>query len=126
MDLHDFHYTYADLGMWSIIEPQLGVINACMPVMRPLLSRAAKSKACQRVLPESWVGSSSEHATQVLVKYDNGKARRATAPVDKLYPLDTVHLVGRPDHSNLGSEVDLEGAITQSDCAESVGSKATA
>ncbi|KAF2197695.1 hypothetical protein GQ43DRAFT_337432, partial [Delitschia confertaspora ATCC 74209] len=39
MDIHDFHYTYAGLGMWSIVEPQLGIINACMPVMRPLLNQ---------------------------------------------------------------------------------------
>ncbi|KAF2194318.1 hypothetical protein K469DRAFT_437352, partial [Zopfia rhizophila CBS 207.26] len=37
MDLHDFSYTYADLGMWSIVEPLLGVVNACLPVMRPLI-----------------------------------------------------------------------------------------
>jgi hypothetical protein len=102
MDLHDFAYTYADLGMWSIVEPQLGVINACLPVMRPIIHQAMKSKAYQRLVPSS-AGPFDQSTSQP--KPPNGTDGYIPHnTVDKLYPLDSVHLVGSSD-----SGVDLEG-----------------
>ncbi len=35
--LDDLTYTFAANQMWTTIEPCLGIINACLPMMRPLL-----------------------------------------------------------------------------------------
>jgi len=108
MDIHDFHYTYADFGMWSIVEAQLGTINACMPVMRPLLHRLARSKVCQWLLPPSLLKGSSNFTA--LAAHINGQLKEPTPPMDKLYPLDTIHLVGNANVSTIDSGVDIEKA----------------
>ena len=115
MDLHDFSYTYVDLGMWSIVEPQLGVVNACLPVMRPVLDRLTKSYSSQRVIPSSWRGNSSEPSTPTPVMVDNKNLYKFASPVDKLYPLDTVNLVRVIDESVADSLVDLERSRSHSD-----------
>jgi hypothetical protein len=130
MDLHDFHYTYADLGMWSIVEPQLGIVNACMPVMQPFLRRIAKSKACQRILPASWLHSSHDGDHHAPVVYVDGKAVKDNAnanPMDKLYPLDTVHLVGKQDSvTDSGIQIDIGRAHSERSASFGVPSTGTA
>jgi hypothetical protein len=39
MDLLDLSYSGAALARWSVLEPTLGVVNACLPVMRPVLQK---------------------------------------------------------------------------------------
>lgn len=101
MDLHDFSYSYADLGMWSIVEPQLGVVNACLPVMRPLLHQAMQYKAFRRFFP-SWAGSANRFSSGVQVPNGTDSLILHNT-MDKLYPLDSVHLAGTS-----GSGVNLE------------------
>jgi hypothetical protein len=115
MDLHDFSYTYADLGMWSTVEPQLGVVNVCLPVMRPVLERLIKSQASQEVTPSSWRSVSSKPFTPTPVVVDNRNLYKLASPVDKLYPLDTVHLVRVTDDSVAYSFFELESARSQPD-----------
>jgi hypothetical protein len=115
MNLHDFSYTYADLGMWSIVEAQLGVMNACLPVMRPVIDRLIKSRVSQRVTPLNWRSVCSEPSIPIPVMVENSDLQRFASPVDKLYPLDTVHLVRVSDHSAADSAVDLERARFHSD-----------
>ncbi|KAF2834965.1 hypothetical protein M501DRAFT_983237 [Patellaria atrata CBS 101060] len=43
IDLADFTYASADLAIWSFLEPALGVVNASLPVLRPVLVRISAS-----------------------------------------------------------------------------------
>ncbi len=38
-DLKDLTYTDAPGACWSTLEPTLGVVNACLPIMRPVLRK---------------------------------------------------------------------------------------
>jgi len=89
MNLKDFHYTYADLGMWSIVEAQVGIINACLPVMQPVLRKIARTQVCRRLMPSTWIRSSSDRSDTAVDA--NISVRDNT--MDKMYPLDSVHLV---------------------------------
>jgi len=106
MDLHDFHYTYADLGMWSIVEAQVGIINACMPVMQPVIRRIASTRACQQMMPPSWIRSSSDRS-ETLVDKSRGVKNNT---MDRMYPLDTVDLVGKGTNSAVGTGISVERA----------------
>ena len=44
LDLHDFIYSGADLTSWSLLEPTLGVVNACLPVLKPVFQQLAPSR----------------------------------------------------------------------------------
>lgn len=35
LDLVDFTYSSAMLCVWSVLEPTLGIVNACLPLVRP-------------------------------------------------------------------------------------------
>jgi len=35
----DISYQLAKIGYWSILEPALGIINCCLPVLAPVLSK---------------------------------------------------------------------------------------
>lgn len=39
LDFTNFTYTAAQVEIWSILEPYLGIINACIPVVQPALRR---------------------------------------------------------------------------------------
>lgn len=83
IDPDDFSYTYRYLAIWSLVEPQLGVINACLLLMRPVLQRVLKSRS-----KESFVPVSGQKCT------DTRHFKRMSDTEDALYPLDTDTLDG--------------------------------
>ncbi|MCJ1266488.1 hypothetical protein MMC22_006373 [Lobaria immixta] len=56
-DLTDFTYTTAPGACWSILEPALGVVNACLPTMRPALQKIINNDAFV------WFKSNRKHST---------------------------------------------------------------
>jgi hypothetical protein len=104
MNFEDFHYAYADLGMWSIVEVKVGIINACMPVMQPVLRRIANTAACRRLLPLNWMKTSSPQSTTPVAQ----KPHEKEDTINRLYPLDTMHLAGEDDDTTTRSTVDVE------------------
>ncbi|KAL9595945.1 MAG: hypothetical protein Q9219_006136 [cf. Caloplaca sp. 3 TL-2023] len=45
LDPLDLSYTSAADGIWSILEPSLGIVAACLPIMQPVLSRLTEYTA---------------------------------------------------------------------------------
>lgn len=43
MDLADFTYSAAALSRWSVLEPTLGIVNACLPLLRPVIRQIRKA-----------------------------------------------------------------------------------
>ena len=39
LDLEDFAYSSAMLTVWSVLEPTLGIVSACIPLLRPAIER---------------------------------------------------------------------------------------
>lgn len=39
LDYEDLSYSVELDGIWTFLEPALGIINACLPVLQPVLSR---------------------------------------------------------------------------------------
>ena len=94
LDLADFTYSAASLSIWSILEPTLGIINACLPLIRP---------ACQEVFKSNVFAWSKASTAQR--KTDSGHSHRSNKPplqskasnaqnfhrlYDHLYPLEEV------------------------------------
>ncbi|KAF2455726.1 hypothetical protein BDY21DRAFT_350155 [Lineolata rhizophorae] len=107
IDLADFHYSAATFGRWSVLEPTLGVINACLPVMRPVLVRFVRTTrgcwpkvllACSRTdssqadLQEPSGSSKRESEGSTKASKDKGAKGGALPTVDRLYPLETIEV----------------------------------
>lgn len=105
----DLTYASVDLFLWSIFEPTLGILNASLPVLRPIGS------AISRLTVVSWAKSafqsyatSSDRKTGGSSRTIEGsnsdprtdKFRRLADPTDKMYQLDTINLIG--DESQQG------------------------
>nr|ANM86380.1 hypothetical protein [Cladonia uncialis subsp. uncialis]AUW31253.1 hypothetical protein [Cladonia uncialis subsp. uncialis] len=47
----DFTYGMRQIAYWSLLEPTLGIINCCLPIMGPIISAATSSKLWTRGNP---------------------------------------------------------------------------
>ena len=45
LSLTDLSYSAVDDGIWSDLEPCLGIVNACIPVLKPAFAELSNSKA---------------------------------------------------------------------------------
>lgn len=43
LDLHNITYSIAPEGLFTLLEPTLGIISACLPVVRPVLNKLSKN-----------------------------------------------------------------------------------
>ena len=42
LDLHNITYSIAPEGLFTLLEPTLGIISACLPVIRPVITKLSK------------------------------------------------------------------------------------
>ena len=63
LDLLDFSYSVVPDGVYSVLEPCLGVINASLPVLQPVTERLASSRLFSR-LKGSLISSSRNQQAQ--------------------------------------------------------------
>jgi hypothetical protein len=111
MDLVDFTYASADLALWSVLEPTLGVVNASLPVFRPVLARIfnsskfdwARTSAGSR--RAQGTGEGSDRSKQTPLWRDklqsNSEGSKHFKRLPDAYPLDTINLVD-DNHSRDG------------------------
>lgn len=48
LDLNDLTYNLAKVAVWTGLEPMLGVINACLPVIQPVVKKVIESNLFSR------------------------------------------------------------------------------
>jgi hypothetical protein len=63
LDFLDFSYDAISLTEFSVLEPTLGIVNACFPVMKPAFKKLFPSKhACQgsNTAQNQWYEASSK------------------------------------------------------------------
>lgn len=122
MNLLDFSYASVDLAIWSILEPTLGILNASLPVLRPVGSHIFESHAL------TWARNSFRSLlTQISTRggtENSGSGRswprlskkstrdsflRLGDPTDRLYPLDTINLGGSAEGQELETHREHSG-----------------
>jgi hypothetical protein len=111
IDFPDFHHYIHSLEIWSAIEPTLGIIVACMPVLRPAFTRISKSPLLlwSHRSTELDEGSSEENLTRsrnfrsITQRSDKGQFQRIEDPVDRMYPLCDIK-AGEDGDARLGQE----------------------
>lgn len=63
----DFTYSVSLIGIWSFLEPSLGIVSACLPVMQPVLSKISTASVI------SWTKNlGSKNATSKAQFWGNG------------------------------------------------------
>ena len=121
MNLDDFSYSAVDLAVWSILEPTLGIVNASLPVLRPVGSQFFKSSAYVwartsfRTLlsTKSTRGGTSDITSgrswpRSSKRSDRDSLRKLADPTDRLYPLDTINLVESVGDIRAETEIEQE------------------
>ncbi|MCJ1248191.1 hypothetical protein MMC30_005408 [Trapelia coarctata] len=69
----DFSYRLGQIGYWSVLEPTLGIISCCLPVLPPVLSKL--------------LGPSPTFEMQHPASNDTGRFNRMPDDVEGTYPL---------------------------------------
>ncbi|KAL8715376.1 MAG: hypothetical protein Q9220_000709 [cf. Caloplaca sp. 1 TL-2023] len=69
LDLNDLSYTAVEDGIWSDLEPCLGIVNACLPVLQPAVAQMSGfrvfnwthkgTRDSATVSPRQWLGAAS-------------------------------------------------------------------
>ena len=59
----DLTYTVTDGLIWSLLEPTLGLVSACLPTMRPLFSRLFPDRLLNRSKGNKSSKSGMDHRT---------------------------------------------------------------
>lgn len=71
-DLTDLTHTVAPGSIWSTLEPSLGIVNACLPVMVPVIRKIFGK---DRPALSTWGGNTGESSTQRRW-YGNGEGSK--------------------------------------------------
>ena len=121
MNLDDFSYSAVDLGVWSILEPTLGIVNASLPVLHPVGSNIFESSAYawartsfrSLLSPRSTQGETDNIASgrswpRSPKRTDRDSFRRLADPTDRLYPLDTINSVGSGGDIRVETKIEHE------------------
>ena len=73
----------ASVGILSILEPLLGVINACLPLLRPVFSRIREMLGIERAPTTKSQNSQSPYLQSI-------GSRRIRTKISDPFPLDTI------------------------------------
>ncbi|KAF2451160.1 hypothetical protein P171DRAFT_515235 [Karstenula rhodostoma CBS 690.94] len=102
-DLQDVTHDYASVGILSVLEPLLGIVNCSLPLLRPIIPRVAELVGPRKTLSNQSKGS-----------YTYGLSigsRRTRARTLDVYPLDTVATL----YENLETQGDGAKPVSDSD-----------
>lgn len=88
INLSDFPYSVQLFAIWSMLEPTLGILSACLPVMQPalaqlfstdLLAWSRNGRSTHSTQPWSKNGK-SQHTTQTKKSWAKGPSNGAVEP----------------------------------------------
>lgn len=105
LDLNDLSYSGIDDAIWSELEPCLGIINACLPVLPPVMSHIFHPAVCRW---KTWTGSSNtaqgtrtgpSFARQGL-RANDSEAKNFRRLEEDVYPLTSVSFGGGQNHAD--------------------------
>lgn len=86
-----------EAAIWSAVEPNVAVISACLPMLRPLLKRLSEKFGTHNRTSES-TGTIKAKANSVTRTWDAPWARSSTEPIVK----DAGPFVRLPESSSAG------------------------
>ena len=70
LDFTDFTYSLINDGIWSALEPLLGIVNACLPILQPVIAKVGETSLFSRSRGSSKAsnskGSSDQSSTKPL------------------------------------------------------------
>ena len=112
LNLADFTYATAPIGIWSQLEPALGVVNASLPILRPIFKEISKSRVfrwivsvTKGVVSKNQDGNSAPGRKNILSLRKSAnrhdKFEKPANTMDRLYPLDTTNAVDDKHPENM-------------------------
>lgn len=113
LDLNDLTYNLAKVAVWTGLEPMLGIINACLPVIQPVVKRVLESNVFSRSSrnrsnSKVWTSSSSKPGK----KSNTGDINSFHRLEETSYPLaegiGTLTQISGPQSQSFSTSDDLE------------------
>jgi hypothetical protein len=93
-------YDYASVGVLSILEPLLGIINCSLPLLRPVLQKIIGMFSRANA-------SNSEHSSRPSILYSIG-TKRMRRKTDDPYQLDTFNTLNGDYSTEVGKSQCME------------------
>ena len=87
LDLNDITYSIAPMGLFTLLEPTLGIINACLPVIQPILHKCLQSRVFSRGQSATKHSHTSLEAQNTQEGGGGHKAKKFHRLDDHTYPL---------------------------------------
>ena len=90
---YDVTYTVVNAGLWVVVECNIGIVSACLPVMKPLFNVVPLlPKSITRLLPSSlrsryFSGKGSKQSSSGYIKDSRNGRLSMTAPRKQSTPL---------------------------------------
>lgn len=113
LDLNDLTYNLAKVAVWTGLEPMLGVINACLPVIQPVVKKILESNIFSRSSrnrnnSKVWMSGSSKSGK----KSNTGNINSFHRLEETSYPLaegiGTLTQISGPQSQSFSTSDDIE------------------
>lgn len=118
LDLHNITYGIAPEGLFTLLEPTLGIISACLPVIRPVIIKLSRKSTVPAPSSE-YYGSKAGRSTPA--RHSSHGQNSGFAPKrfqrldDHSYPLTDTYRnfqdVGGPENDACSGDQDVEEEV---------------
>ncbi|MCJ1263085.1 hypothetical protein MMC22_002955 [Lobaria immixta] len=91
LDFKDFTYSLINDGIWSALEPFLGIVNACLPILQPVIAKVGKTSLFSRTRGSSKASNSKASSDQNSTKpfhSDESDTKNFHRLYNHVYPLE--------------------------------------
>ena len=107
LNFADFTYAVEPVAIWSVLEPTLGIISACLPIIQPIVRKLVNSRAF------AWTKESSMNHSSKIMRYGEADPKKFRRLDDISFPLsetgDTQTQITTFDGTYSPDSNDLEG-----------------
>lgn len=103
LDFMDFTYSLINDGIWSALEPLLGIVNACLPILQPVIAKVGETSLFSRSRGSSKAGNSKGSSDQSSTKPlhpDESDTKNFHRLYNHVYPLEDNPVVSNQNESS--------------------------
>lgn len=103
LDFADFTYSLINDGIWSALEPFLGIVNACLPILQPVIAWLGETSLFSRTrgsLKGSNSKASSDQNSTKPLQSDESDTKNFHRLYNHVYPLEDNPVVNNQNQSS--------------------------
>lgn len=103
LEFTDFTFSLINDGIWSALEPFLGIVNACLPILQPVIAKVGETTLFSRTRGSSKASNSKVSTDQNSTKLlhpDESDTKHFHRLYNHVYPLEDNPVVSNRNQSS--------------------------